>query len=625
MPKLTLRGAGLIAAGVGALIYAGALANGWAGDDGVVVANNPAVRSVGAALGSWFESYWPEPYRFAGLYRPVVILSYGIDWTISGGATWWIHLVNILLHALVCALVVRVAAAWLPPRGALVAGVIFAVHPIHVEAVANMVGRAELLAATGLLLAILAARRHREATDRDARRVWLWAVLGSVALALLSKEHGAVAIAILVVDDLCVRRPHRRPAPALYLSVLALTLGWLFVWRAIAASGMDAGAHPALLRLPWSERMTTMLPAYLEVVRLLSWPFRLTSDYSPLTIPVRTSWSVPALLGLTTALAVIALGFSSLRRVPAIAFGILLAVVSYVPTSNFFFVSGVFVAERALYLAVLAPAMAAGWLVVSVPATVRSLRWWAGVAAVLALVSTSVGRVPHWKSDLDLLVEELGAHPENYHMHGAMGDLLGFLGDSARGLAERLVGSELLPQEPIYALYNARYANDMGAHRVALREASRAYEILPEDGRVVESLIVAQLATGQLDSALRTAEESVHRLPNNSQVLGWYLRVLRDSGAPRWRILAGEATQLVLVGQLVRATARLDSLAAHLPLDLADPRGCRDAQRGIRTMLLLNPELAARITQAPPTDPPCQLDVGVETGGRRIQLQIFRP
>src|SRR6185436_18692829 len=97
---------------------------------------------------------------------------------------WIFHVTNILLHALATGLVVRVALGWLPPAGALASGVLFAVHPVHVEAVSNVVGRLELLVAVGLLAAVLAARRFRHEEDEKRARLWFGATLAAVAFAL---------------------------------------------------------------------------------------------------------------------------------------------------------------------------------------------------------------------------------------------------------------------------------------------------------------------------------------------------------------------------------------------------------------------------------------------------------
>ncbi|HXV85997.1 MAG TPA: hypothetical protein VD793_04825, partial [Gemmatimonadales bacterium] len=182
MSGLTHGRAALVAAVAAGLVYTGSLRNRWALDDHPVIEANPAAHSISAALGAAFSPYWPpEGQHSAGLYRPVTVLSYAVDWVVSGGRPWWFHLTNLVLHGLVTGLSVLVLARWLTPVGSLVAGLVFAVHPVHVEAVANVVGRAELLAAAGMLAAVLAARRHRQQAGPGRSR---WLVAGATAVLL---------------------------------------------------------------------------------------------------------------------------------------------------------------------------------------------------------------------------------------------------------------------------------------------------------------------------------------------------------------------------------------------------------------------------------------------------------
>ncbi|PYO91425.1 MAG: hypothetical protein DMD58_04395 [Gemmatimonadetes bacterium] len=102
-------------------------------DDRAIIASNPAAHSIGAALRAFDDPYWPRETG-AGLYRPVTILSYAVDWTISGGRPGWLHVMNALWHGLATVLLVMLLARWLPTLGAAAAGLVFAWHPVHVEA-----------------------------------------------------------------------------------------------------------------------------------------------------------------------------------------------------------------------------------------------------------------------------------------------------------------------------------------------------------------------------------------------------------------------------------------------------------------------------------------------------------
>src|SRR5207237_1160468 len=132
--------------------------------------------------------YWP-PNLGGHMYRPLVIAGFALDWLL--GSTAWFHTVNLAWHAAASVAVAALARRWMDSTGALVAGLLFAVHPVHVEAVANVVGRAELMAALFTLLAVYAALVHEHVA-------WSAAAL---ALGLLSKETAAVAPALILRVD----------------------------------------------------------------------------------------------------------------------------------------------------------------------------------------------------------------------------------------------------------------------------------------------------------------------------------------------------------------------------------------------------------------------------------------
>ena len=131
-------------------VYATSLRNGFVYDDVGVILDRPDVQS----LSNW-KQLLTSGWRPNALYRPLSKFSLALDWAISGGIPWYFHLVNVILHALVTAGVWVLARRWIGLVGASVAGVLFAVHPVHVEAVANVVGRTEVLAAGFALLAAL--------------------------------------------------------------------------------------------------------------------------------------------------------------------------------------------------------------------------------------------------------------------------------------------------------------------------------------------------------------------------------------------------------------------------------------------------------------------------------------
>src|SRR5271169_1864550 len=155
------------------LAYANSLGLGLAGDSQFLLTQDPRLQSLAAHnLGLVFsKSYW---WPMAGdlIYRPVTSASLLLNHALAGaaGGAFWYHLVNLLLHALNVWLVWKLATRLLSRRAAWCAAALWAVHPIATEAVDNVVGRADLLAATAVLAGLLIYGR---ATVNSGWRRWL--------------------------------------------------------------------------------------------------------------------------------------------------------------------------------------------------------------------------------------------------------------------------------------------------------------------------------------------------------------------------------------------------------------------------------------------------------------------
>jgi hypothetical protein len=167
----------------------------------------------------WRE-IWTKDYFYGGvdrLYRPLVTQSYALQWMLHGHRAWAFHLVNILLHAGVCAAVAELGRRLAGWRVGLIAGLLFAAHPVHSEAVAGIVGRAELGCALGTILALVFFLRRPMAVPRAL------AIFAVSVLAILSKE------------------------PGMLIPLLLLVLQW--VWRHNGGRKLDARQRQAMLVL----------------------------------------------------------------------------------------------------------------------------------------------------------------------------------------------------------------------------------------------------------------------------------------------------------------------------------------------------------------------------------------
>src|SRR6266545_2824110 len=307
-------------------LYLPTIRYGFVQDDRAIIVSYPAAHSIPAALAAFDDPYWPRETG-AGLYRPVTILSYAVDWTVSGGRPGWLHVMNALWHGLATVLLVMLLARWLPMLAAASAGLVFAWHPVHVEAVASLVGRAELLAAVGIFGAVLAARR----------RWWAGAVL-CAALAMFSKEHGVIA-AVVILLDRWLQPADDPPYPAAFwLALGVVTLGFLAAWFGVGWVGENDAAAVFYGRSALG-RLAVALPAVLRACVLLVWPVSLSSDYGPQVMPAYSGLSFAAVIGLIVVVTVPVSVVWCRRRAPAVSFAAGVAALSCLPTANLFFAS----------------------------------------------------------------------------------------------------------------------------------------------------------------------------------------------------------------------------------------------------------------------------------------------
>jgi protein O-mannosyl-transferase len=576
-----------LAAGAAMVVYLPALGNRFALDDGAIVERNPAAHSVGAALRAFDQSYWPAEHG-AGQWRPLVILSFAVDWQISAGSPVWLHAVNVMWHAAATALVVPVLACYVPEAAALAAGLLFAVHPVHVEAVANLVGRAELMAAVFLFSALLIGRLIRRRLG-EGRATWPaeLGLVAAVAGGLLSKEHAAVAVALLAVDDLGSRARLARALPWRdYVAVVLVTVGWYVLRRPVDAGESFAMVAPTFFHLGVIGRVSTMLPVVFVVVRLMAWPFDLSADYLPAVVP---RLEHPTLLGAAALVLLLALGWlaaASWPRHRALAVGLLIVAISWLPTANLLFPTGIVLAERTLYLAT------AGFALIGAAAferlqRSRNPRLASGLAAAMigAFAVRAVAQVPVWRSNRDLVLWGLQEHPESYHQHQAAARALVRAGALSDALRQYGLAIELYPLDHYAYAEAAGAALDGGLPRRALEYLRRA-ERLDSSLVLTETLMArALLAVDSARAALRHAERAVTLGPRQAEPARMLAASLVALGAgdsavavwPAYRSRGGsrfegwllEASTFAVLGWPARAAVALDSAARAAPGDSA--------------------------------------------------------
>ena len=509
-----------------------------------MVEQRPFLQHPGSLAALLTEPYWPR--GFGGvLWRPAVLASYALDYRISANPHWF-HAVNVLWAAAAAAALALLATLIAGPTVGLVTGLLFAVHPVHVEATASVVGRAELVAAVGYALALISALRSEQ------RPAWLLGVALGAALAIGAKEHAATLPAAVLLVFLARdlgragwRRSLTAAAPAAACATVIVML--YFVARRAVAGGAftPGGLAPGLRGLDLVDRAWAML----EWWRLLLFPVRLSADYNPAQLVVTTA--LTARHGLAAVVWIVA-GLAAWRlraSVPGVAVGLVWLVLTILPVSNVIVPTEVIVAERTLFLPSWGVMLALATLGASVPWPRRAKAWLLALALGVGAVRSGA-RIAVWRDDESFFAAQQRDAPRSFRTLWLEGLEAFRQGQPARG--ERLLEAAVVAAPEVAGprddLAGAYLAAGLWAAAVQQLRTSIAVDSgrAPPWGLLPRALLGAGDTTGAGDAAAMAAR----RFPEEESVVDAAADVLAGAGR------CGEARTLRPRVSCPRAEAR---------------------------------------------------------------------
>ena len=511
----------LLASGIG-------VTNQFTYDDKYIIQGNAALHSLGNVWGAFRSSYWPKAWGGDG-YRPFTMAAFTLEWAIGGGAPWVFHVVNVALYAATSVALFALAQLILPLWAAWLAAALFAVHPVHVEAVANTVGQSELWVALAALVAVFLYVRARQAGPLSVRVAAV--IVALYGLACLSKEHGIVLPALLLVTEALVVRDARafgarwRELRPFALALVAVAMGFLWARSTVLASHEFAGFEPVVafqtLRVGTADRILTMFGVVPIWIRLFLWPARLSSEYAPPDVEIAQGASITQLPGFLLLCAVLGLAVALWRRRPVVSYGIAWIVIALLPTSNFLVPTGIILAERTLLLpsvgAMLAVAAALVWLAEDRRVTWR--REWAvavGALVIAAGAIRSAMRSRVWHDNDKLFRQAVVDAPMSYRAHYMLGAWAFEQRRKREGEQEYHRALTLFPYDPFVAYNLARQYREVGLCAQALPFFRWAYELDPGMQIGHGSYALCLLNTGRWSDAKEqafTAIRNGERLP----------------------------------------------------------------------------------------------------------------
>jgi len=561
------------------LLYANTLNHGYVLDDDVVYLKNKDVQAGFSGIGSILHHSFI--YGFTGhndqSYRPVVLIIFAIEKQFFGNNPHTGHLINVLLFALSCVLLYRLMKklmiGWsgfkiptnVSEAMAVMVALLFAAHPIHTEAVANIKGRDDILNFIFLVLSLLFILKH---IDEGKKINFALSVL-FFFLSLLCKEMAVTFLAIIPLTIFFFREVSLKKIAIGMISFAGVFVLYMLIRSSVLetvtfAEKMKVVNNALAAATNSSDRIATAIYILGKYILLLFFPHPLSWDYSFNEIPIVAFTDVKVIITLIVfaALGVYALmvlfkklkspqpplqggeSHYSLLTTHIFAFCILFFFITMSVVSNIFIMIGATLGERFLFTPSLAFCMAVAVVLhpsPSLPKGERAARkspplWggfrWGVLFILLALFSyKTFTRNKDWKDNFSLFLSSVEATPNSSRVQSS-------LGSSYREQAEKepagikrgnLYGQaieqyrkavEILPDNT-EALYNMGVCYySIGDHDHALKVYEQALKVSPEYTNAANNAGVIYFERRDYDNAKKYFELALKYQPDNADALG---------------------------------------------------------------------------------------------------------
>uniref|UniRef100_A0A8C5WIK5 Protein O-mannosyl-transferase TMTC3 n=1 Tax=Leptobrachium leishanense TaxID=445787 RepID=A0A8C5WIK5_9ANUR len=460
------------------------------------------------------NDFWGTPMseeRSHKSYRPLTVLTFRLNYLFSELNAVSYHFLNMVLHAVVCVIFLKVCKLFLDAQTSLIAALLFAVHPIHTEAVTGVVGRAELLSSIFLLAAFLS---YTKSKGPENSIVWtpIAVAVFLVAVATLCKEQGITVVGICCVYEVFIAQGYTLPVlwdimkqimagkgsipysllqTLLKLIVLMFSTLLLVVVRVqVIQSQLPVFTrfdNPAAVSSTPTRQLTFNYLLPVNAWLLLN-PSELCCDWTMGTIPLVESvldirnLATLAFFGLLGYLVMFSIKYSG-ESSKTVLMSLCLIVLPFIPASNLFFPVGFVVAERVLYVPSMGFCMlvAHGWKKLSSKSKLKKLSWIFLALVLFTHAIKTFNRNWDWESEYTLFMSALKVNKNNAKLWNNVGHALENEKNYVKALRFFKQATDVQP-------------DDIGAHM----NVGRTYKNLNKSKEAEDSYLVAKALMPQV-------------------------------------------------------------------------------------------------------------------------------
>ena len=468
-------------------------------DDAAYVTENAHVKA-GLTLDGL---RWALTTPYAGNWHPLTWASHMADVELFGLDAGWHHLTNLWLHLLTTALLFRLFTRMTGSIGASAfVAAMFAVHPLHVESVAWVAERKDVLSG---LFWVLTLGAYVAFTRRPHRLRYLWLVV-CFGLALLSKPMAVTLPFVLLLLDVWplarwrgLRASMIEKAP-LFLMAAAAALVTFIVQR-------EAGAVQSLEAFPLSLRLANVPMAYVWYAFATIYPVNLAPLYPyPASIPLWQSAGAAAIL-----LAITVWVSLRVRTHPFLFVGYAWFMGTLVPVIGLVQIGSPPHSDRYMYLPAIGLFVMAAW---AVERWARRRPAWTRAIVALAIIDVVIAagltsrQVAHWKNDVTLWEHAVAVTRDNYRAQTNFGFALASAGMQPRALDAYQEAIRLNPRYPNAHNYLGLLLADLGDHDRAASEYQAALALAPGFVEAHNNLGLTRAAQNRIPAAIAAFEQA---------------------------------------------------------------------------------------------------------------------
>jgi cytochrome c-type biogenesis protein CcmH/NrfG len=410
-------------------IYANTLNHGFVLDDLAVIENNTLVKQGIEGISELFTTFYWKGFwdSNSGLYRPVSLIMFAIEYNLSPENPIIHHFMNVLFYAISSCMLFNVLRRCfnnINPLFFLFSTLIFVAHPINTEVVANIKSRDEIMA---LLFSLLCLHYLLKETTKNKVKTMLFSSLFFL-LALLSKEGAIAFLPIIFLIE------YVKGVKILEIIkgriFLILTFAFWFAWhqyiiyfKSPAIVGYTFNDNSLLASSHMIDQKATAFGIFARYIFKSIYPYQLSYDYSFNQIPIINFFSPLALVGIILFMGIIVLGYKSLKKNPLLSIAFAFMLFPLMLTSNIFLIIGATMADRFLYVPVIGSSILLCWLVfkavkLNVSDTFSMVKpLYILLPLFLVYSMKTIARNKDWKNNFTLFSKDVKTVPESARAH----------------------------------------------------------------------------------------------------------------------------------------------------------------------------------------------------------------